>query len=126
ISPISATPSVTREGVEPSTPRDGHGLLRPACLPFPPPGHSRTVDRGGNRTLIGWLPASCLPVRRHAQDLCSGPGGTRTHIRLFVGQVLSQLSYKAMRECSGRGHLRLARPSVSSAHTVMYASCGEV
>ena len=30
--------SVTREGVEPSR-RGGHGLLRTACLPIPPPGH---------------------------------------------------------------------------------------
>ncbi|SRR5579884_3325162 len=85
--------AVTREGLEPSR-HGGHGLLRTACLPVPPPGQMR-VDRGGNRTLIGWLQASCLPVRRHAQKQTSGPGGGRTHSPLFKRQVLRPLSYKA-------------------------------
>jgi hypothetical protein len=48
-----------------------HGLLRTACTTcFTTwPSLSPTVDRGGSRTLISWLQASCLPVRRHAQDL---------------------------------------------------------
>jgi hypothetical protein len=90
---------VTREGGRTLTPREGHGLLRAACLPVPPPGHSRTVDRGGSRTLICRVQAGRLPVGRHAHSFrhrASDLGGSRTHNALIKSQVLCRLSYKAI------------------------------
>jgi hypothetical protein len=92
--------TVTREGLEPSR-RGGHSLLRAACLPF----HHLAINEqwtveGIEPSFAGCKPA-VFPVRRHAQDRNSGPGGDRTHIILFKRQVLRQLSYKAS-QCVGQ------------------------
>ena len=46
---------VTREGLEPSR-RGGHGLLRTACLPVPPPGHPQWTVEGVEPSSAGCKP----------------------------------------------------------------------
>jgi hypothetical protein len=85
--------TVTREGLEPSR-RGGHGLLRAACLPVPPPGHLQWTVEGVEPSSAGCKP-TVFPLDDTPIHRTSGPGGGRTHIPLFKRQVLRRLSYKA-------------------------------
>lgn len=71
-----------------------HGLLRAACLPFPPPGQEQWTVEGVEPSFAGCKP-TVFPLDDTPKHRTSGPGGGRTHIPLFKRQVLRRLSYKA-------------------------------